>query len=231
MGDYDLKEFRGVTRLFPLGGVVLFPHAVLPLHIFEPRYIQMMNDAILSDRMITIIQPKSPIIEITNGPALESVGCLGHIIQHERLPDGRFNLLLAGLTRVSLVDEIRTPGRLYREASVNLVEEFGRSEVSISSLEELSQRFLQLLDKTGYSSNSDKDLRRVFNESKDPSMMTDLVAQSLGLPPMVKQALLNEANVPKRLEQILSVMRILMGKNSDFAKTGDRDFPPTFSQN
>jgi Lon protease-like protein len=231
MGDYDLKEFRGVTRLFPLGGVVLFPHAVLPLHIFEPRYIQMMNDAILSDRMITIIQPKSPIIEITNGPALESVGCLGHIIQHERLPDGRFNLLLAGLTRVSLVDEIRTPGRLYREASVNLVEEFGRSEVSISSLEELSQRFLQLLDKTGYSSNSDKDLRRVFNESKDPSMMTDLVAQSLGLPPMVKQALLNEANVPKRLEQILSVMRILMGKNSDFAKTGDRDFPPKFSQN
>jgi len=231
MGEYDLKEFRGVTRLFPLGGVVLFPHAVLPFHIFEPRYIQMMNDAILSDRMITIIQPKSPIIEITNGPALESVGCMGHIIQHERLPDGRFNLLLAGLTRVTLVDEIRTPGRLYREANVNLVEDFGHSDVVKTSVEELSERFLRLLDKTGYSSNSDKDLRRVFSESKDPSMLTDLVAQSLGLPPMVKQALLNEAHVPKRLEQILSIMRILMGKHSDIAKTGDRDFPPKFSHN
>lgn len=231
MGDYDLKEFRGVTRLFPLAGVVLFPHAVLPLHIFEPRYIQMMNDSLLSDRIITIVQPKFPIIETTIGPALESVGCLGHIIQHERLPDGRFNLLLAGLTRVRLVDEIRTPGRLYREAGVELVEDFGQANACMGSVHELSERFLRLLDKTGYSCSTDRDLRRVFKESKDPSVMTDLVAQSLGLPPMVKQALLNEPNVPNRLEQILSIMRILMGKQSADSKIGDRDFPPKFSQN
>jgi Lon protease-like protein len=167
----------------------------------------------------------------TNGPALESVGCLGQIIQHERLPDGRFNLLLAGLTRVKLVDETRTPGRLYREATVNLVEEFGQSDVPLVSIEELSERFLKLLDKTGYTCSTDRDLRRVFKESKDPSMMTDLVAQSLGLPPMVKQTLLDEANVPNRIEQILSIMRILMGKQWIDSKTGERDFPPKFSQN
>lgn len=231
MRDYDLNEFRGVTRLFPLGGVVLFPHGVVPLHIFEPRYIQMTNDALLSDRMITIIQPKLPVILTTDGPALESVGCLGQIIQHERLPDGRFNLLLAGVTRVKLLEEMRTPGRLYREASCDVLEEFGLDTVSTPGMQELSERFLQLLDKTGLSSVEHVDLRRVFEELKNPSMMTDLVAQSLGLPPKVKQALLNEPSVPNRMEQILGIMRILMSKQNSGENSEDREFPPKFSRN
>ena len=106
--DIDLRDFENVTRLFPLPGLVMFPHVVLPLHIFEPRYRQMTEDALAGDRLITMIQ----ISPLPKGKSwvepvqIEEVGCLGRIIQHERLPDGRFNILLLGRKRVRIRREL-----------------------------------------------------------------------------------------------------------------------------
>src|SRR3954463_13716392 len=103
-GD-ELRDFSGVCRLFPLPGVVLFPHAVIPLHIFEPRYRQMTEDALDDDKLVTIVQliPPGTIYSGALGtPPVDAVGCLGRIIRHERLSDGRFNLLLLGRKRVRL---------------------------------------------------------------------------------------------------------------------------------
>ena len=97
----ELREFRNVCRLFPLAGVVLFPHSVLPLHIFEPRYRQMTADALASDNLITIVQPRVPDEDSPDRPPLESVACLGKIVKHERLLDGRFNFLLLGLRPIA----------------------------------------------------------------------------------------------------------------------------------
>lgn len=230
MRDYDLKDFQGVTRLFPLSGVVLFPHAVLPLHIFEPRYRQMMTDALLSDRMITIVQPALPPINTASGPALEPIGCLGHIVQYERLDDGRYNLLLAGLKRVRLTNELRTPGKLYREAQVDLLDDLRTDEVAATDLTEVSARFLQILDEAGIEPSNQRDLRMLVEKSRNAGMLTDLIAQSLGLPPVVRQAFLNETRVPNRVEQLLQVLRMLQ-KNRKADSSEERDFPPRFSQN
>src|ERR1700722_7371434 len=110
----ELYEFSNRCRLFPLPDVGLFPHAVLPLHIFEPRYRQMTEDALARDKLVTIVQWRAPFpTEKGAEPALEEIGCLGRILQHERLPDGRFNFLLLGRKRVRLGREI--PGdKLYR---------------------------------------------------------------------------------------------------------------------
>src|SRR5258706_7226628 len=98
-GDYDddLRHFANVCRLFRWPKVVLFRHAVLPLHIFEPRYRQMTEDALAGDQLLTIVQWREPYpLKAGVEPALEEIACLGRILQHVRLPDGRFNILLLG---------------------------------------------------------------------------------------------------------------------------------------
>src|SRR3954447_23286620 len=98
--DDDVREFDGTCRLFPLPGVVLFPHAILPLHVFEPRYRQMTEDALSGDKLVTIVRLRpagatlSEPPDTLGSPPIERVACVGRILQHERLPDGRFGLLL-----------------------------------------------------------------------------------------------------------------------------------------
>src|SRR5437762_3240134 len=113
-----LQAFSGIARLFPLPNVVLFPHMVLPLHIFEPRYRQMTADALAGDKLIamSLLQPGWES-DYEGRPALHPVACLGQIVDHQRLPDGRFHLHLRGLSRIRIVREIDSD-RLYRNARV-----------------------------------------------------------------------------------------------------------------
>jgi Lon protease-like protein len=102
---------RAIQRLsiFPLAGALLFPRGRLPLHIFEPRYRALVSDALARDRRIAMIQPR----DNAQPPALFDIGCIGHIREVERLDDGRFNLLLEGISRFRLVRElsVTTPFR------------------------------------------------------------------------------------------------------------------------
>ncbi len=95
--------------IFPLQGALLFPRGHLPLHIFEPRYRAMISDALARDRRISMIQPRSS----GEPPPLFEVGCIGHIRDVERLDDGRFNIVLEGISRFRLVRElvVSTPFR------------------------------------------------------------------------------------------------------------------------
>ena len=88
--------------IFPLPGALLFPRGHLPLHIFEPRYRAMVSDALARDRRIAMIQPRGP----GDPPPLFDVGCVGHIREVERLDDGRFNIVLEGLTRFRMIREL-----------------------------------------------------------------------------------------------------------------------------
>src|SRR6516162_1515926 len=113
-----LANFGGTARLFPLPNVVLFPQVVQPLHIFEPRYRQMTADALADDRLIApvLLRPGWEA-DYEGQPAIYSVLCLGRVVAEQRLPDGRFNLLLRGLSRCRIVQEL--PGeKLYRSARV-----------------------------------------------------------------------------------------------------------------
>lgn len=88
--------------IFPLAGALLFPRGQLPLHIFEPRYRALVTDALARDRRIAMIQPRGA----GEPPPLFDVGCIGHIREFERLDDGRFNIVLDGLTRFRVVREL-----------------------------------------------------------------------------------------------------------------------------
>jgi uncharacterized protein len=225
MDDRDLKDFRNVSRLFPLPGVVLFPHAILPLHIFEPRYRQMTEDALASDRFITIVQVRQPAEwNSPNEPALEDYGCLGRIFKHERLPDGRFNFLLLGRKRVQLIREIPS-GKLYRMSEVRLIEDI------LPELPDEPQRSELIATFRKYSRGGlDPDLDALFETDLPLGVLTDIVAQALGLPASVKQAFLGEARVGKRACDLLDLLRQI-GEGPGSPEDESTTFPPPFSRN
>src|SRR6266550_8633285 len=102
-----LADFAGTARLFPLPNLVLFPHVVQPLHVFEPRYRQMTADALAGDRLIALVLLKPGWEDEYDGrPAAHPVACLGRVVADQLLPDGRYNLLIRGLARLRLRDEV-----------------------------------------------------------------------------------------------------------------------------
>src|SRR5271165_6962741 len=117
----SLSDFDGTVRLFPLPNVVLFPHVVQPLHIFEPRYRQMTEDALAGDRLIgqALLQPGWEGAYEARPPIFPVV-CIGKIVSEQRLADGRFNLLLRGVSRARVVEEMALD-KLYRVARVELL--------------------------------------------------------------------------------------------------------------
>jgi uncharacterized protein len=103
-------------KVFPLPSAVLFPQAVLPLHIFEPRYRALVKDALAGDKVMALAQLEPGWEgQYNERPPLQPMACAGLIIWHEELPDGRYNLLLQGVCRVRLLGEL-TSSHLYREA-------------------------------------------------------------------------------------------------------------------
>src|SRR5687768_9991177 len=97
------------VAIFPLAGALLFPRTQLPLHIFEPRYRAMVRDALASDRLIAMVQPKDE----KEPPNVYEVGCIGEIVGSEELDDGRFNIVLEGISRFRILGEadVMTPYR------------------------------------------------------------------------------------------------------------------------
>src|SRR5439155_10752363 len=116
-----LSKFTGAARLFPLPNLVLFPHVVQPLHVFEPRYRQMTADALAGDRLIALalLQPGWEA-DYEGRPAVHPVACLGRVVADQLLPDGRYNLLVRGLSRLRLHGEV-TDAKPYRTARGELL--------------------------------------------------------------------------------------------------------------
>jgi Lon protease-like protein len=235
MPEFNLDEFRGVTRLFPLKGLVMFPHAVVPLHVFEPRYRQMTEDALASDRLITIVQPSLEPIPTPRGPLLEQIGCIGRIIQHERLDDGRFNLLLAGISRIRIVSELQTPGKLYREAEAEIITETHKNWVGLGTIQEMIGRFTSILNHIGDDDASELEIRRVLKTSRDAGLISDLISQAITLPAFVKQTILDMTNVKYRVDYLIEILRMMTEINCSepLAEPLDKNsaFPPKFSDN
>jgi Lon protease-like protein len=222
--DFDLRDFGAVTRLFPLPDLVMFPHVVLPLHIFEPRYLQMTEDALAGDRLITMIQIR-PFPEgqtWTEPPPLEEVGCLGKILQHERLADGRFNILLLGRKRVRLRREIAT-GKLYRSAEVEILEDVPPTQPGEPTRTELICLFKQVFESH---QKLDHDFAELLERGVSLGVLTDIFSHALALPSSLKQCLLAETSVDQRVESI----RLLLRKVAT-ADEHRRPFPPPFSPN
>src|SRR5688572_15592109 len=135
--------------IFPLPNVVLFPAALLPLHIFEPRYRAMVGDALEGERLIGMVMLRpgwEPRYE--DAPAVYGVGCAGFITHADRLPDGRYNIILRGQEKFSIQQE-RTAGtgaERYRVARIESIRESPR-EASAAALQEARGRLERLITK------------------------------------------------------------------------------------
>ena len=110
------KELPNIIPVFPLSNFIIFPHTTVPLNIFEPRYIQMIDDCMKSHRMIGMIQPKKT--GELKKPDLYEVGCLGKITSFNETDDGRYLIILNGINRFKIFEEVSTD-KLYRLCKVD----------------------------------------------------------------------------------------------------------------
>src|SRR5688572_9294916 len=119
------------VALFPLPSIVLFPRAVLPLHIFEDRYRVMTADALAGDRRIAMALLKAGWEKTYySRPAIEPVVCVGEILSYERLPDGKYNFLLQGFARARIVREL-SADKSYRIAELTRIEQVPAMEIDL----------------------------------------------------------------------------------------------------
>ena len=189
--------------IFPLGTVVLFPDAAVPLHIFEPRYRQMTADALAGERRIgmTTVRPEHAQ-EMAGDPPLYQIGCAGFIERHEQLADGRYQFLLRATHRFELLEEIpRAEGRLYRSARVRVLHE---SEGDPGQAERLREQVIDHL--AAISNRLGEAARRSFDATQLRALslraFANGVAQSIALPTQEKQSLLDAESTEERLRRL-----------------------------
>jgi len=226
--DDEFQDFDNVCRLFPLPGFVVFPHAVVPLHIFEPRYRELTEDALAGDRRIALvkIRPGENWREVED-PAIEPVACLGSILDSRRLPDGRYNVLFVGRKRARILTECPKT-RLYRRAEVELLEDRYPPERADALGEELRRLFRSVIAGQG---RVEAEFNRLLDGNPPLGDMTDLMSHYLGLSHELKQSLLNEPRVDHRARRMIQVLQGVVSRPGHFNGGPDEDYPPSFSVN
>ncbi len=198
------KEKEIVVPLFPLPNVVLFPGALLPLHIFEERYREMTKDALAGSRMIgMILLQKGWEVEYEGAPSVFPVGCAGEIVQEESLAEGRFNIVLHGISRFQLTRELPR-GTLYRQGSIVLLDNVAREEEK-EPLEGLRRKVLALCTEILMEMKMTEILP--YASSLSAAQLFDTAAFYLNMPVDKKQELLSELDLLKRGKALLDILR------------------------
>jgi Lon protease-like protein len=196
------------VALFPLPNVVLFPRAILPLHIFEERYKAMTADALAGDRRIAMALLKPGWEKCYYSRAtIDPVVCVGAILQHERLPDGTYNFLLQGVTRAKVIEEEPAGKRMYRVARVEPLAELKAMEIDLlASRQRLSEMFA-----TGGLSHAclGKQFRQMLASTWPTQDISDVAAFYLLDDLAIKQQLLAETNVVNRVERVVLLLQQL----------------------
>lgn len=186
------------TRLsiFPLPGAILFPGLQLPLHIFEPRYREMVGDALVRDRRIAMIQPQKSV----EGAPLYSIGCVGKIGEIEAMDDGRYNLVLEGETRFRMVKELEVKTS-FRQVEAELIEDSENAVLSPIERAGFEQQARKFAARQGYSVDWDSV------ERLDDHSLINGVSQIAPFDPASKQALLEADNLNARCELLIQLMQ------------------------
>jgi Lon protease-like protein len=188
--------------VFPLPNVVLFPNVFLPLHIFEDRYRDMVADALSEDRIIGMVLLRPGWEGDYEGrPQVYPVGCAGLITHAERLPDGRYNIVLQGLEKFRIVDE--DGSRSYRLARVESIEETVSSQ-DRDEMRVARRRLESLL--------VPQPKGRAADPKVPPSMpdedLVNALAQYLELEPVEKQALLERDGLLERCRSLIELLEM-----------------------
>ena len=187
--------------IFPLSNFIIFPNASVPLNIFEPRYIKMIDDSMKSNRIIGIIQPKND----KNIPELYSIGCLGKITSFTETEDGRYFIELKGILRFRKIKEINTQNK-YRSLEIDYDDfyhdlENEKKELRFSDLELIFKDLKSLFEKRGFIINW-KALER---QSLDETINALAMASPFSLEE--KQILLESKTLDIRKNNIADILK------------------------
>jgi len=201
----DFEEFDGPLPLFPLPNVVLFPRTILPLHIFEPRYVEMVEDAMKDRQTIGMVRPAPGFeTEFFENPTLHRIGCAGRITELVELPNHRYNLKLVGQRKFEIAAEVRRkPYRAGRVRWIHDVNESATGERADAAL----NRLLSLLEEAD-AARGEEPLDGPAVEPGTPfgEAINRLVVTSR-VEPDVLQALLELRDVYARARRIERILR------------------------
>ena len=198
-----IEDLPNILPVFPLSNFIIFPRTTVPLNIFEPRYIQMIDQSMQSNRIIGMVQPKKT--GELKKPDLHDVGCAGKITSFNETDDGRYLIILSGICRFKIINEVDN-SNLFRECDVKYDDFFNdleekSDEIKFSDLRLIFQNLKGLFKKQGYEIN----WKEIEKQSLDQTINTLSMASPFSLEE--KQVLLEskDLNVRKeKLEEILN---------------------------
>ena len=187
--------------VFPLSNFIIFPHTTVPLNIFEPRYIEMINDCMKSNKIIGLIQPKKNVVNSI--PELHDVGCLGKITDFKDI-DGRYLIDLSGLTRFNIIKEIKN-NKPYRECEINYDRfqadlTIKKEESNFPDIDLVFKNLKSLFEKKGYIINWKSLKKQDLNETINALAMASPFSIE------EKQALLESENLQARKDKISEIL-------------------------
>jgi len=190
--------------VFPLSNFIIFPKTTVPLNIFEPRYIDMINDSMKSNKFIGMIQPKKSEDEENFNPKLHEVGCMGRIVSFKEADDGRFLIELKGLIRFEIKKELLSK-KNYREFEINFENFFDdlnekKENVKFSDLELIFKDLKVLFEKRGFIINWKALEKQSLNETINALAMASPFTLE------EKQVLLEAKNLDTRKTKIAEIL-------------------------
>jgi Lon protease-like protein len=210
----DISELPGTIPVFPLPGALLLPRGQMPLNIFEPRYLSMIDDALRSHRMIGMVQPAGN--EGAIRPEIHGVGCAGRITQFAETGDGRYLITLFGIARFNIVEEMSVV-MPYRQCHVNysnfaddLVDRAGEADVDRENVVAALRKFAEARQlKVDW-----KEIERAHNE-----MLVNALSMISPFGPKEKQALLEAKDLKTRAEVLIAVTEMELARSGQAPST------------
>ncbi len=206
------EELPKIIPVFPLSNFIIFPKTTVPLNIFEPRYIDMINDSMKSNKLIGMVQPKNSN-NTERLPKLHNVGCLGKITSFRETDDGRFLIELKGLIRFQNIKEIDS-GKKYRMLEVEFKKfysdlNYDKKEIKFSDLELIFKDLKSLFEKRGFIIN----WKALEKQSLDETINALAMASPFSLEE--KQILLEAETLDVRKEKISQILKTYTFDNFD----------------
>ena len=198
-------EFPNKIPVFPLSNFIIFPNTNVPLNIFEPRYIQMIDDCMKGNRLIGIVQPKKT--GDLKKPNLYEVGCVGKITSFKETDDGRYLIVLNGICRYKIINEL-TNDKLYREFRIsfqnykNDLSENNEENIKLSDIKSIFNDLKILLKKQGYLINwKDIEKQKIDQTINTLSMVSPFSLEE-------KQILLETNTLMERNKKLAEILKI-----------------------
>jgi Lon protease-like protein len=198
------EELPNTIPVFPLSNFIIFPKTTVPLNIFEPRYVEMINDSMKKNKFIGMIQPKSINNENSLAPSLHKIGCLGKITSFKETDDGRYLIDLKGIIRFKIVKEI-ADSKPYRSCEINFDDYLNdlsekKENLKFSDLELIFRDLRQLFEKRGFIIN----WKALEKQSLDETINALAMASPFSLEE--KQVLLEAINLDLRKNKIAEIL-------------------------